>query len=328
MISIRETMEELERCHKAAASLQETYTVAIRNTAQYAVELDTTLTEPFQRELSLLADHIAAAGTEEIEESRSALRSILRSYRDRAGIYLTDLKSELSTTVQAFEEILNSSRQADGDHEKRLRGAIAGLRKVCQSQASVTRETILAAAETIESSVEMLRKEHQFTIAEFASETRLLRQRINQLEHTAPSVGQSGFCSRVYLEQRIVSKPDGEFTLLLLTVKGLRSSERTYGPSVYEQINLAFAKRFRNGLPAGAVAGQWDDEQFVGILPLGESKAAGRAKWAAEHLSGVYVCRADGKTVMPMLNVSAHVLIPGNGESGMDLRERVQHFFC
>src|SRR5947209_1964690 len=78
MISIRSSLSELERSDQLRSVLLECYLQAIRNAAQYAVELDDEITGPYRKYLTALADGVASCDAGALTGSRATLRSLMR----------------------------------------------------------------------------------------------------------------------------------------------------------------------------------------------------------------------------------------------------------
>ncbi|HWC97167.1 MAG TPA: hypothetical protein VG456_10465, partial [Candidatus Sulfopaludibacter sp.] len=168
MISIRKNVNELDRCHEVRDLALDCYVNAIRNAAQYAVELDSQITTPHRQYLNNLAVEVATGDPHVLTESRATVRGLLRDYRDKGAEFLSKLRDELSGTVRALQEIMESMTQGDGDHEMQLRAGLATLRTVSRSAPDPTlREAISSAAAGIEQSIEQIRKHHQVTVSQF-----------------------------------------------------------------------------------------------------------------------------------------------------------------
>src|SRR5260370_13300796 len=129
MISIRNSVAELERCHQERDVAVDCYLNAIRNIGHYTIDLDPEISGPQKTHLNSLADEVAPGTSEVLQESRATLRSLLRDYRDKAAQYLNTLREELVGTARALEEILDSFSQSDGDHEARIRTALRAFRE-------------------------------------------------------------------------------------------------------------------------------------------------------------------------------------------------------
>src|SRR5690348_14884118 len=121
MISLRESISDLERAEQRCRQALDCYTFAIKTTAQYAVELDKEITEPHRKYLDALAKEVAGSAVENLEGTASTFRSLLRDYRDKAAQYLSRLRQELASSASALQDLLATLNQNDGEHETRLR---------------------------------------------------------------------------------------------------------------------------------------------------------------------------------------------------------------
>ena len=327
MISIHQSIAESEREHRERQLVAECYSAAIQNAAEYAIELESAITDRYRKELREVVQRISNSGMREIEESKRDLRNIFRGYRDSAAKYLNTLRGDLADTVKSFQVLVESLAEAEGDHEKQMQSALCVLREVSRSlKGSPAGNLIDGAADNIERSFQQLRKQHQLTIAEFLTETRLLHTRIDQLEQAAAIDGLTNLFSRAEMEERLTAN-GGQFTILLVKAGNLRACEHKYSPDVCAQVASAFAQRLCNGLPTRNVTGRWTDEQFLSILPTSEAEARATAKWASNYLSGSYVCRHAGKSAVPQLTVTTAILNSAPGEPGPELFKRIQQGF-
>ncbi len=324
MISIRESIDEFEKLYQIRTSAIEGYTAALRNIAQYAVELDEGMTTAFKSAVTSLADHVADGDPTVVNESKSTLRGILRNYREKASQYLGGLHSDFASTARALEEIMETLSQTDLDHEARLRGSIQNLRDACRSvKTESLREVVLGATEAIERGLDQLSRQHQVTVAQFRMEIRVLHKRIDSLETSASMDGMLTMLTRRDVEARLAGYGAG--CLLLIRVSGLRLAETTFEPAVAATLSAAFARRLRNILPPGAEIARWSHEEFVVMIATGKDEALPIAKWIAEHLSGPYSCVVDTRTVHPALQLSVG-LIERNGESAAQTLARIADF--
>jgi len=327
MISIQSSMAELERSHQLRAETLDCYLEAIKNAAQYAVELDAALTGEFRKHLASLGDEVASGRLEALQDSRSTLRGLLRDYRQKALEYLSGLRDELAGTARALEEILDALSQADGDHDSQLRGALSRLRDVAADPAhGAIASVIAAAANTIEHSLEAVRKQHQLTIAQFLVEIRMLHKRIDTLE-VAASIDQfTQFANQAEMEQRIRAATPGSYCLLLIGAHGLRRTEVQFGKEVADELSGAFSKRLRNSLSNTAVISRWGAEQFIVMLSVDKSEATTSGKWITTHLSGAYTCLKEGKTVRPLLQLAVGVVETAASDSPDRILQRAGAF--
>jgi GGDEF domain-containing protein len=327
MISIQNSLNELEKCHEVRELALDCYLTAIRNVAHYAIELDDEITAPHRKHLTVLAGEVTSARKEALAGSRATLRALLRDYRDKAAQYLNRLREELAGTARALQETLDSLVQGDSDHEWQLRAALSRLREISESpEAGAMRAVVLTAVNTIEQTLEQIRKQHQLSVSQFLVEIRMLHQRIDALETAAMIDNLTKVLKRGQMEEQIRSVSGEKFSLLLVKVSGFRLVEWHFDREAVAELAGAFIKRLRNSLPAGTVIGRWSDEEFIAMLSPESLGAIGSAERVAGHLSGDYVCLQEGNTVRPSLQASVTVVDCQSGDTPERTLERVAEF--
>jgi diguanylate cyclase (GGDEF)-like protein len=325
MISLRNSVSDLERCHESRDIALECYIAAIRNIAHYAVELDARTTAVHRKYLEDLATQLSGSAAEALVESRATVRGLMREHRDRTSQYLSELQRELTDAVGALEQTLEAIGQSDGDHGVHLRKAIAQLRSVPASAGNSVRTIILAATSAIEASLEEVRKQHQLTVAQFVMEIRVLHKRIDGLESAASIDRLTQLFNREEMEARIKGLQAAKITVLLLKAGGLRVAETHFGREVAAELAGAFTKRLRNSMPSTAVIGRWSEEGFVAILQADQNEVAALAKRIAENLGGAYSCLKEGKTVRTAIQLSVGIVDP-QGDGADRVLQRVGDF--
>jgi diguanylate cyclase (GGDEF)-like protein len=325
MVSIGVSLAELEKCHKERDVAMGCYVDAIRDVAHYTIELEPAIAEPQRKYLNALADDAASGKPEVLSETRATLRGLLRDYRDKATHYLSRLREDLDAMARAFEQILGSLGQTDGEAESRLRAALARIRNLARSsEGNAIRTSLLSAADDISEGLEQVRKEHQLTVSQLRVEMGMLHKRIDALEAASSLDQLTELYNRRELEERIRSGPDA-VTLLLARVSGLRLAEIQYRPEVGTELAAAFTKRLRNSLPKSAVLGRWGHEEFVAMLSTSVAETTALAKSIAEQLSGAYACLMAGKTVRPSLQLTVAV-VDSEGTTPERILQRIMGF--
>ncbi len=327
MISIQSSLTDLERSHQIRAAILDYYVLAIKNIARYAVELDEDLTGPYRKYLSTLATEVATGTSGALADSGSTLRGLLRDYREKASQYLATLRDELAGTARTLEEILDGLGQADGDHEINVRTELGKLRQLAASPGYAALGTVISTtADSIENSLEQVRKQHQLTTSQFLVEIRMLHKRIDALESAASIDEVTHFATREEMAERIRAAAAGQYCLLLIGARGLRRAEVQFGKEVGDALSGAFAKRLRNSLPVATVIARWGAEEFATMLTAKNSEVLASAKWITENLSGDYVCLKSGKTVHPTLQLTVGVVDTGAHETPERIIERIGAF--
>ena len=326
MISLQNSISELDRIHKSRALAVECYLTAIQCVAQYAVVINPEVTDTHRNYLTALAAEVASGEETRLQQSRATLRGLLREYRKQVALHLDGLREELSATARALQGIMDSLAQAEGDHELVLRKAVRNLREVTDSSSpSAIRLIVNAAAGQIDHGLEDLRKQHQLTVTQFQEEIGMLHRRIDSLESAARVDGLTKFLNRSEIEQGLHEPLEGA-CVLMIRLTGLRMAEVHFRVSVAEELAGAFAGRLRNTLPAGAIVGRWGHEEFVAIVRAKKVEALNTARHISEQLSGPYSCLEEGKAVRPTLQLSVGVAeVAGDGSA--KLVERITAFF-
>jgi len=309
MISNQSSLAEVDSCHRLREAVLDCYVTAIRNIAHYAVELDAATTAPHRRYLSALAVEVADGRPDALAESRATLRGLLREYRDRASEYLNGLRSQLSATAQALQDTVEALSQSDGDHTAAVRTALGRLREAAKSpEGSAVGAVVSAAADSIEQSLEHIRKQHQFTISQFQTEIRLLHSRIESLETAAALDQATRLANRSSISEYIRSLQPRGVSILLLKASGLLQAKAKFGLAVADDLAATLARRLRNSLPKEAVLGRWHENAFLAILAAGKPEGAAQPKQIADHLSTPYACMRDGKVLRIPMTVTAELL--------------------
>jgi GGDEF domain-containing protein len=327
MTPTQNSLDDLERCQTARDVLLDCYLTAIRNVAHYAIDLHDEITVPYRQYLTALAGELASAQPEALAESRATLRALLRDYRDKAAKYLGALREELAGTANALQEILDSLAQTDSDHEAQLRTELGRLREISDSlETSAVRAAILAAADSIEQSLEQIRQQHQLTVSQFLVEIRMLHRRIDLLETSASLDDLTKLFKRDEIEKQLRSASGGKLCLLLVRASGFREAERQFNREVATTLAAAFGKRLRNSLPPDATIGRWSEEGFIAMLSVEMPEAMASAKRVAEHLSGDYACLQWGKPVHPSLSVGVAVVDHQPGDPPEQTLKRIKEF--
>ncbi len=328
MISIRDSLAELERAHRLRQITLDCYVTAVRDAARYAIDLEEGITAPYRRDLEALARSAAGGELAPLQASQGALRELLRDYRNKAGKYIANIKEELSSSVRALEEIVESLAQGEGENEARLRGGLNRLRDVASStESALIRTVILETADGVEQTVEDMRKQHRLTISQFQVEIRMLHNRIDALERAALAESMSSLLTREEFAACIRAAGPENYSLLLLRAAGVDAATRTFGDATSLELAASVAKRLRSSLPPDAVLARWDSELFVAKLTLTRPEAMALAKRIAETLSGFYVCAGENGNVRSAVQATVAVVDRRLEDEPDRTLERIGDFF-
>jgi GGDEF domain-containing protein len=326
MISIRKSLTELDRTAEEREMAFDCYRQAIRDAAQYAVELDEEVTEPYRSALVSLEKELVEGGGEALPQCRGNLRGLFRNYRDQAVTYLGRLRSDLSEAISSLQSTMDALTQADGSHDVKMQTAVKRLRQIPPTADMVSvRQAIRTTVTEIEAAQEQLHREHQLTIAQFVAEIRVLHRRIDSLESSVSVDQLTGLATRAEMEPRIYEGQAGTYCLVLIRAAGLRSVDTHLNRETAAELTGAFAKRLRNGLPSETAIGRWAEEAFVAMVPQSQAECMKLARWVGSNLTGPYACMFQGKLVHLSLKLGVAV-IDSSDVSPQRMIERSLHF--
>jgi GGDEF domain-containing protein len=331
MVSIGQSLNDLERAHRAQEAAVECFRAVILSLAQYAVDLEPELTAKHRGQLKELAASLSpTAGVAELTEARNTLRNLLREHRDLASKHLSDLHAELSSKAASLQQIFRAMTEGDGDHEQRLTSTLATLRGMAEDPRSgPLRDALIAASSSLSQSLEELKRHNQLTVAQFLMEIQVLHNRIECLQTAIAIDAPTQLASRQQIEECLQAAftADAPFSLLLLRTRNLVLLRRQLDEAAMEGLLSAFAKRLRSCLRPEDPAGRWGDDQFVVILEGTQSMARAKARAVSEHCAGIYVCMVEGKPVRPVLHLDVGFVDRGSVDSLDRLVKRAEDFF-
>jgi diguanylate cyclase (GGDEF)-like protein len=331
MVSIGQSLSELEKAHRTQEAMVDSFRAAILTMAQYVVEIDSELATAHRAHLTDLAGSISLSATPaDVSEHRAALRNELRDYRDRAAKHLHQLHQELSAKAASLQQLFEAMTAGDGDHEQRMARTLTALRDLADDpRTGLLRTQLLATAESLSQNLDELKRQNQLTVAQFLMEIQVLHNRIESLQTAVAVDASTQLASRQQFESQVRTafSLGTPFSLLLLRTRNLASIQRQFGDVVLENLLAAFAKRLRTCLRAEDPAGRWGEDRFAVVLEGSNSTARAKAKAVAEHCSGTYVCMIDGKPMRPVLQTDVGVVDSGSGDSAERLIQRAEDFF-
>jgi diguanylate cyclase (GGDEF)-like protein len=330
MVSIRQSLTELEQRLQLQRITLDCYKAAVECAAHYAVDLDPTLTPPHREHMDALASEIGQArGETVLVECQSRLRNLMRDYRDKAAEYLGALHEDLAAKAASLQQIFDAMAMGDGEHELRMNGCIRRLRETAAGQAAAAVRTELAeVAGALDEALRESKRQHQLTVAQFLVEIQMLHKRIATLQSAASVDAITQLATRSELESAIAValSAGAPICVMQLRLRNLAIIHRQYGEAIRDATVRAFAKRLRTCLTPTDLAGRWSSEEFAVVRPLTKREAMDMLRSIIEHVNGVYVCMEDGQPIRPALQVDVTLHEAGLGEKADRLIHRLDAF--
>lgn len=272
MISLRKTATELDRLEELQQTLARCYGLAIKSSAEYAVELDPHSTEYFRQRLqSLDAQCGQASAPEHYNAVQASLRGELRNYRDQAREQMARMRKDLQNAAAAMKVFAEGVSSSGDDCDLQLRRNVEQLEALASSDdIEKLRCGIESATTAIMRSYGQLRRSHQLVVTQLQDEIRTLHQAMDNERSRLDRDHVSGAWNRQKLNERIETllQRNDPFCVLLVSARNLRRLERQHSSAVITDGLRTLVQQFDNILGGEAMIGRWSDDVFSAILDL------------------------------------------------------------
>ncbi len=312
MISLRKAATELERLEELQQTLAKCYGLAIKSSAEYAVELDPYSTEYFRQRLQALDAQCSQASTpDHYNIVQSSLRGELRNYRDQAREQMSRMRRDLQNAAAAMRVFAESVASSGEDCELQLREEVGRLGALASSDdIEKIRYGIESATGAILRSYGQLRRSHQLVVTQLQDEIRTLHQAMDNERSRMDRDHASGAWNRQKLNERIelLLRNNEPFCVLLVSARNLRRLERQYSPAVITDALRGLVQQFDGVLGGEAMIGRWSEDVFGAILEMDPSGAMALSTEINRKLSMSYPVWTSGVAQMLTIETSSGIV--------------------
>jgi GGDEF domain-containing protein len=312
MISLRKAATELDRLEELQQTLAKCYGLAIRSSAEYAVELDPRSTEYFRQRLQALDAQCSQASVpEHYNAVQASLRGELRSYRDQAREQMTRMRKDLQNAAAAMKVFAENVSSTGEDCELELRQEVERLEALTAiDDIEQIRGGIESATGTILRSYSQLRRSHQLVVTQLQDEIRTLHQAMDNERSRMDRDHASGAWGRQKFNERIehLLRNNEPFCVLLVSARNLRRLERQYSPAVITEALRGLVQQFDGILGGEAMIGRWSEDLFAAILEMDPSGAMQLSTEINRKLSMSYPVWTTGVAQMLTLETSTGIV--------------------
>ena len=312
MISLRKAATELERLEELQQTLAKCYGLAIKSSAEYAVELDPNSTEYFRQRLQLLDTQCAqASAPEHYNAVQASLRGELRNYRDQAREQVSRMRKDLQNAAAAMKVFAETVTGSGADCELQLRQEVERLEALAGSDdIEQIRCGIESATGAIVRSYSQLRRSHQLVVTQLQDEIRTLHQAMDNERSRMDRDHVSGAWNRQKLNERIeqLLQRNDPFCVLLVSARNLRRLERQYSSAVITDALRTLVQQFDNILGGEAMIGRWSEDVFSAILDMDPSSAMALSAEINRKLSMSFPVWTSGVAQMLTLETSSGIV--------------------
>jgi GGDEF domain-containing protein len=312
MISLRKAANDMERLEELQHTLGKCYALALKASAEYAVELDPQSAEYFRQRLQSLEQQWSkASAPEHYTATQASLREVLRNYRDQAREQISVMRKDLHNAGAAMKVFAESVTTTGDEHEVQLRQEVSRLEAVAASDdIQLIRGGIATSAGTIIRACTQLRRSHQVVVTQLQDEIRSLHQAMDHERNRTDRDHISGAWSRQKLNERIANllRANEPFCVLFVSAKNLRRLERQHSTAVVTEALRALVQQFDGALSGEAMIGRWSENLFGAILEMDPSVAMSLSAEINRKLSVAYPVWTSGVAQMLLIETSTGIV--------------------
>ncbi len=313
MISLRKSVNEIERLGELQKTAAACYELALRAISAYAIEVDARETAEFRRRVDhLQAEWRGAGSPEKMREIHASVSGELRGYRDRAGARLERLRRDLEAAARAVETLTSGIAGSGADYGRRTEEELRRLEQLAGEESiEQMRRGIRAAVARIAASLEQMRRENQLAVAQLRDEIRLLHQARGSPRRAAPEVE---ILPRLKIDQQIeqLLARNAPFCLLFVNLRNLQRVQARHGRALVERAIEEAAARLQNA--AGGAVGRWSAQCLAAIADPQPGGAMPLAREVTRRLSRLYTVQDGGAAHDIALDITVGTLDRACGE--------------
>ena len=279
---------------------------------QYVVDTDPLLVDDFQSWADTVIRKVQACirqpADAPFDEVCTSIRGGLRDYRDRAGRYITEMRSRLTTTTSELHKVLANVQSGEGAVAAQLKtevsrlGALAELASI-QDVRNGLRQSVVSLGECMAQVVQQT----DLVAKELRDEIRALQNSLEEARRAATVDVLTDVHSRQEFEQVVTQEIlTGHVTNVVhITLQNLGKLATSYQRHTIDQLLNAFCKRARGVLLDDAIVGRWRENVFCAILRSAQTDAV--MEGLVRKCSGNYVFmeRAYARTLYLQVAVSS-----------------------
>lgn len=327
MISLRKSVNELERLEELHRTAVRCYSEALHSSEQNAIELDSGQVAHFRSQLRALRDQLRAdAAGRGLEAVQTSFEAELKNYRDKTQEQIQHLRREVQAAAAAVESFAGSISETETNLETRIEREINNLNHSAASDDIQTiRGAIQASTAKISTSLHEMRAANQLSIAQLKDEIRLLHQEIESTRRPQPPPDPSAESHQQLSGrmQELVNKKTA-FSVLLVVVRNLEGLQNCYSTNLIESALGAFQSRFESILPSTAIIGRWSRDQFAAILNTAPANAIEMSSEVVRKLSEPLLGYEQDKTQSIAFNPRAGVVEFRPGSDPAKFQSKIQ----
>jgi GGDEF domain-containing protein len=328
LISLHKTATEMERLEALRAAFSESYGLAIRAAAEYAIELDPREASDFRDSLKTLAAQVKSAdASEPVRQVEDSFRMALRSYHERAQARIDRLRKDVDAGAAAVAAFAGTVASHGADHQAQVNTELAQLREMTAwEELPEIRRGLHSAIFGITEAVEQMQRSTQMTIAQLRDEIHTLHHSMESTRRAAATDLATGAWNRQKSEHRIhdLLKENEAFRVLLISVTNLKQVEERFSPAVAEGALKQLTLHLRDIVGVDPPIGRWAENEFVVLLDLDPASAMALSREASLKLSAAYTLPGSLCSMPIQLEVATGLIERAGGTDDQEFLKKLE----
>lgn len=333
MISIRQSVTDLDQVMQLVEKSIECYRDAVRGVREHALETCPQIASAYRLQLEQLEEQLNVQVILRSPEAAQRLREIseglLRTLSDFSShsvevfrqdtSNLRDILSFLGTTAEALNS-LNLARSGEfRDFGKQLEE----LTRV--DDFTVLRRALYDCAAKLRDKIDMVSEENRTTIARLQHDVAVFRQRLDEAEMEAATDPLTGALNRRGLQRQIDMRIEvgKQFALLMFDLNEFKSINDRFGHAAGDQVLKHFAQVVKSSVRSGDVVARWGGDEFIVVFDARMDDAIARSRQIFVKLAPPLPLHVRGRTVMLAIRASSGVAEHNENETAQELFTRV-----
>jgi diguanylate cyclase (GGDEF)-like protein len=326
MLSLKKTIDGLDREEQRFQTLLDCYLDAIHGVEEQAVEVSPELTEHFQVQLRNLHREVGEdSSPSALEKCRGALVAALKDYKKQAAASLLRKEDDLRGIMDVLGQAAETLGGHNETHTSRLKDFATQLQLVSRgSDLPRMRAELSRRVEELRQTTDGMWRDNHTSVADMQVQLAEFQKRLEWAEDRACMDALTGLMNRGEGELRLRRTISDRkvVSIILVDLNGFKLVNDRWGHSAGDQVLKAFAHVLRDNVRPADTVSRWGGDEFLVMLGCNEEIARERAAQLRGKLRITAKIVVLGKVISVEAGASLGVAQARAGEPLEDLLTR------
>jgi diguanylate cyclase (GGDEF)-like protein len=336
MISIKQSVSDLERAHRIAEKSIECYRDALRGVREHVLEASPLIGFDYRRQIEQLESELDArkilkdpAAVVLLAQIGEKLMDTVREFSNRSvEAFRQDTSNlrDILATLGGMAEALNVQNLVSSDEFQSFEQHLEELTRI--EDLSLLRQSLSARVVDFRSKIDELSEKSRATISRLQCDVSIFRKKLDEAELQAATDPLTETCNRRELQRQIDLRIDlgKQFSLLMFDLNEFKSVNDRFGHAAGDHVLKHFANVVKSCVQPCDVVARWGGDEFIVVLDASIEEAKARSRQIFSKLEAPVVFQVRGRAVMLGIRASSGVAERGANETSPELFIRVDSF--